>query len=101
MFLDEELYQIGCKYPDDLNDIEAIKEMIDVCFQRSRINMTEANEDKYLSSIFKRINTSWNIAIDKLNADGKHFVLRDGFLLFLLYSDKFKCVHPIIREILN
>ena len=79
MFLDEELYQIERKFPDCGDDIEILKEMIDVCLQRSRIELNEVRDDKYLSPILKRINTSWNIAIDRLNMEGNILLSKTAF----------------------
>jgi hypothetical protein len=98
MFLDEELYQIGHKF-NGSNDIELIKEMIQVCLDRSRIDLKGQN-DAALIPVLKRINTSWNIAIDKLTKENKNITLKDGFLLFLLHSDRFECLHNIVKQII-
>lgn len=101
MFLDDELYQIGYKVdPDYKNDVAIIKEMVDCCLKRSSVDLKHCN-DSQLLPYFKRINTSWNIAVDKLNKENKHFVKKDGFITFLLLCDDFKILHPIISKIIT
>lgn len=99
MFLDDELYQIGSKVNADYsNHIKIIREMIDCCFKRSSVDLKHCN-DSQLLPYFKRINTSWNIAVDKLNKGREPFVKKNGFITFLLLSDDFKVLHPIISKI--
>ena len=101
MFLDDELYQIGSKVNADYgNHLDVIKEMVDCCFKRSSTDLKHCN-DSQLLPYFKRINTSWNIAVDKLNKENKCFVKKDGFITFLSLSDEFKVLHPILTRILK
>jgi hypothetical protein len=98
MFLDEELYQIGSKF-DGSNDIELIKDMIGVCLERTSADLISEQNDAILIPVFKRVNYSWNLAIDRLAKENKKITVKDGFLLFLLNSNKFECVHSIVNEV--
>jgi hypothetical protein len=103
MFLDEKLYNAGLKIkPDYSNDIEIIKNMLWICIDESQTILTKGNYNDYeLYPLFKRLNTSWNIAIDKLNKQGKHFVKKNGFIEYLLLNEDFKVLHPIIKKIIK
>jgi len=98
MFLDDELYQIGSKF-DGSNDIELIKDMIGVCLERTSADLRSEPNDAILIPVFKRVNYSWNLAIDRLGKENKKITVKDGFLLFLLNSNKFECVHSIVNEV--
>lgn len=98
MFLDDELYQIGSKVKADYsNHLEIIKEMVWCCIDRSKTELKEC-DDSQLLPVFKKINTSWNLAVDRLNKANKKFVTKDGFVKFLYFGEEFKILHPILEK---
>jgi hypothetical protein len=99
MFLDEELYQIGHKF-NGSNDIELIKEMIDVCLNRLSNELNQAQDDDIIPVCLRRINASWNMAVNKLAKEDKKITIKDGFLLFLLHSDSFKILRPFAKQLI-
>lgn len=99
MFLDDELYQIGSKVKADYsNHIEIIKEMVWCCMDRSSADLKHCN-DSQLLPYFKRVNTSWNIAVDKLKKENKDFVKKNGFITFLYFNEEFNILRPVLEKL--
>lgn len=81
MFLDEKLLQIANKCDlteQSIND--CCIEMVNAAYESvtETINMNESTDQVILAQ-FKRVNNVWMAVCDKLEAQGKWFLNREGF----------------------
>ena len=79
MFLDEELYQMASSIKNEADIDKVCLIMVDVCFENLNKNISPKTTLGECRAQFKRVNNTWNTVVDKLVAEGKHMLKRDGF----------------------
>ena len=91
MFLDEELLKLGRNFDlTEENIRECVCEMITVSFA-NLINRLNGNKDEQsILAGFKRVNKTWQMVAEKLDNEGKGFIKRNGFKLFVESKPEFK-----------
>lgn len=91
MFLDDELLMIGRS--SDLSE-ENIKrcvgKMINVCFANLQSRLGNNKTEQSIIAGFNRVNKTWQMVADKLSEEGKGFIKRNGFQLFVESKQEFK-----------
>ena len=93
MFLDDELLMLGrnCELTEEAIR-ECVGKMINVSFANLSNRLNGNKDDVSIIAGFKRVNKTWQIVAEKLDKEGRGFIKRNGFQLFVESNPEFKCI---------
>jgi len=104
MFLDQKLYEIG-KQVNLLSEESVENTIVDMfmaCINDSKKHLNPDNgaTDNDFLPVFKRINTSWNMAVNRLNKEGIKFTVVDGYKIQMQRMTE-RGYYTFLKEIIN